>query len=166
MAHYIYTDDVCKGLKHKVNTASPHFSLWNQSLCWGILHIFVAIHVRDFRMVFIIVKEIMTVGVLNIFTEVWHWLTRRSLSSCFYIDFLRVALISHIQERNFPDRAIFDYIIIFFSLCSLYGYGTDMNVYYEHCVCFFNREESASEAGQRGGAGRDWAVPSAKGERV
>lgn len=133
MAHSIYTDDVCKGLKHKVNTASPHFSLWNQMWLHHSVEEFCTFLLLFMSEIwgwfFIIVQEIMTVGVLNIFTGVWHWLTGCSLSSCFYIDFLLVALISHIQERNFPVGAIFDCIIIFFpSLCSLYSYGTDMNV--------------------------------------
>jgi len=111
MPHFIYTEDVCKGLKHKVNTTSPHFSLWKQiwahhsveEFCTFLLLFLLEIS----GWFFIIAKEIM--NVLNVsFTGEWHWLTGCSLSSCFYIDVLLVALISHIQERNFPVRAIFD----------------------------------------------------------
>lgn len=134
-------------------------SAFNSSFCFC----FLMGDIQDSYLHFI-VKEMMTVRLLNIsFTEVslWHWLTRHSLSSCFYRDFLLLVLISHKREE-FPWQSnipLFHF--------SAYTVVALICILFDKALClFFYRKKSSSEASQRGGTGWDWAVPSAKGERV
>ncbi len=78
----------------------------------------------------------MTVSLLNIsFTEVslWHWLTRHSLSSCFYRDFLLLVLISHKREEfpwqsNIPLFNFSAYTVVALICCCFFN---------AFCVCLF-----------------------------
>lgn len=170
MAHFIYTEDVYKGLKHKVNMetfASTHLNLRSQ--IWSHPS-------EEFSTFLLFLWEIFRFALYSEgnndckCTKYPLYWRRVTLTHWTFIHLVPVFIQIFCWWLSFP---------IYKRGISLLGqYLTGLSFFlsiqfalilmhcYEHCVCLFNREESASEAGQRRGAGRDWAVPSAKGERV